>query len=236
MCAITKATDPCEAAHIIPFSFGCQPQWGISMFWKALRCFWTQDQVEKWRQFLEENPAEAVRNMVLLAPSVHRYWDRQLFALEPMHMSDDKTTLHLKFHWLCPRPPVISFPPDGPVSYQPPEMPGNLEFGGRTTKYALKPNLRLYNCETDCRISSGDVITLCTDDPDLLPLPEIELFRLQWLLHRITSLAAAAGYLEDDEDYDDFAFEPAALEDECSKLFPPSRFFMGTDDSSSYYL
>ncbi|KAK2827871.1 hypothetical protein FQN49_007257 [Arthroderma sp. PD_2] len=219
MCVITKATEPCEAAHIVPFSLGSQPEYAQSLFWDTLRCFWPKDKVDRWQQYLEQNSTEVVRNLVLLAPSVHRYWDRQLFALEPVDISDDKKTLRLRFYWLRSNTSVTPLALDNPAEFAPPEMPSDLKFGGRRAKYAATPNVRLYNCETDTRITSGDIITLRTDDPEHLPLPDIELFRLQWLLHRVTSLSAAAEYDSDEEDYDDFAPELVTTDDGVDMFF-----------------
>ena len=40
----------------------------------------------------------------------------------------------------------------------------------------------------------GDEITITTPDPIHLPLPDEELLRLQWILHRLAALCAAAGF------------------------------------------
>lgn len=48
---------------------------------------------------------------------------------------------------------------------------------GRWAMYTAAPNIRLYNCEIDTRISSGDVVFLHTYDPEKLPLPNIEMLR-----------------------------------------------------------
>lgn len=59
----------------------------------------------------------------------------------------------------------------------------------------------LYNCDTDVRISSGNIITLFTDDPNECPLPNIELLRLQWLLHRVTAFSAATECEENENEH-----------------------------------
>ncbi|KAK2747122.1 hypothetical protein FQN57_002379 [Myotisia sp. PD_48] len=153
-------------------------------------------------------PWRGPENLIALAPHVHVYWDRQLFAIEPLELAADKKSLTVRFCWLRPGNMTAMTVPDSEDHLvEPPTMPAGIAYGGRQATYS-EPNIRLYNCETDARIVSGDVITLTTDDPITHPLPDIELLRLQWRLHRVLALAGAAtGYHEnepeDSEDSDD---------------------------------
>ncbi|OCK81201.1 hypothetical protein K432DRAFT_403996 [Lepidopterella palustris CBS 459.81] len=73
---------------------------------------------------------------------------------------------------------------------------------------------KLYNTATDQPIKSGDVIELTTDDPDLRPLPSIDLLYMQWVLQQIAALAAGAEPInleEVDSDDDDNIDVPVAL-------------------------
>lgn len=59
---------------------------------------------------------------------------------------------------------------------------------------------------------SGDEIIITTPDPINLPLPDEELLRLQWTLHRLATLCAAAGFFVDSfYEEDDFAAEAPCM-------------------------
>ncbi|EEQ35712.1 conserved hypothetical protein [Microsporum canis CBS 113480] len=137
--------------------------------WRAptfgtLRCFWNPDKVNKWHQSVEQASTES------------HHWDKQLFALGPIERSDDKS-LWLKLYWLRDSR-IPSFASEGLSRCEAPTMPSDLESGGSISKYDVAPNLRLYNYKTDARIVSRNTITIWTEDPDGLPLPEIEFFCL----------------------------------------------------------
>lgn len=48
---------------------------------------------------------------------------------------------------------------------------------------------------------------MVTEDPDQLPLPDIDILRMHWTLNRATALLAAAELERDGEDENDFADE-----------------------------
>lgn len=50
----------------------------------------------------------------------------------------------------------------------------------------------LFNHRTGQYIKSGDTFTLRTDDPDRLPLPSVELLKMQWALTRVLGFARAS--------------------------------------------
>ncbi|OAT05655.1 hypothetical protein BDBG_02014 [Blastomyces gilchristii SLH14081] len=112
--------------------------------------------------------------------------------------------------------------PSQEFTVEPPSFPANLGQGGRECVYGERPNIRLFNCEANELISSGQVITLTTEDPESLPLPDLKLLDLQWKLHRVLALVAAAGYNEDeDENYDDddrYGREPVIVSGEEDSL------------------
>jgi hypothetical protein len=58
-------------------------------------------------------------------------------------------------------------------------------------------------------IRSGYEISLKTDDPVSLPLPDIRLLEMQWFLHRVTAMSGAAepqdNFHDDDDNSDDDA-------------------------------
>lgn len=52
--------------------------------------------------------------------------------------------------------------------------------------------LSFHNVRTSQPISSGDIVPMITPFPTVNPLPSKALIQLQWYLHRIASLTAAA--------------------------------------------
>lgn len=81
----------------------------------------------------------------------------------------------------------------------------DLSRGGCDKLDTSIPNLRLLDCDSCNILQSGGLITVTTDDPQSLPLPSFEILHLQWILHRVRALAAAAGpddeFGDDDDDY-----------------------------------
>jgi len=85
----------------------------------------------------------------------------------------------------------------------------------------------LWNIQTKEEIRSRDEICLETDDPVGLPLPDLSLLDMQWILHRVTALRGAAESSDDfDEDDDDDGYmalgneEDLETEDEWSAYTP----------------
>lgn len=111
--------------------------------------------------------------------------------------------LNVRFHWLCPRnilqpaldASIIRHEPDlGNLPGYPAFRPPNDIAKGQGKDDDVPPNLRLFNCEALGVISSGDVFQITTHNPKIHPLPSFEILQLQWLMHRVRALAAAAGY------------------------------------------
>ena len=124
-------------------------------------------------------------------------------------VSADKKKLFLRFHWLCPgnldslrlTTQALSDPdfvPSHPTFC--PVM--DLSKGGRDKPYSSR--LRLFDTDSCKPLQSGDVITVTTDDPELLPLPSFEILHLQWILHRMRALAAATGFNDNFDNNDDY--------------------------------
>lgn len=67
-------------------------------------------------------------------------------------------------------------------------------------------NAKLWNCETDKPIYSGELVTLTTRDPVAMPLPSFELLEMQWMLNRIAALSGAADVTDEQLEDEDFWF------------------------------
>lgn len=183
-----------------------------------LGMFWSREKVDGWVH-ANYKILESVTNRITLAPQCREYWDKALFGLRPVSVNEEKTQMVLQFFWLQgqnlpPSGSSLLLPQTIPDDYviEPISMPGGLKKGGRECHSSIpNPNLTLYDCERDTIISSGDLITLSTHDPENLPLPDEQFLSLQWTLHRLGALCAAAGYVPQDEDDFDPPESPAAL-------------------------
>jgi hypothetical protein len=178
ICTITRAGRVVQVAHIYPFSMGSAPPTGS--FWNLLRQFWSLETVGRWENAIFTNKrTEICENLITMAPSTHAYWGAALFALKPLEVDVDGKWMVVQFFWLRPYKRLANMPlTTRPVL--PSGLQGSIE------------NVKLYNCETDKKICSGDKITLRTDDPDKKPLPSSSLLEMQWALHRLTALSRAA--------------------------------------------
>lgn len=145
--------------------------------------------IEAWKSaILGEEGTEHPRNMLSLAPHVHKYWGQALFALKPLEQSDDGKSLTAEFHWLKQR--------TGEKSVTVTEMP--------TLATAIdSPGccIKLWNNRTEQKIVTGHRVIFRTDDPIEHPLPSWELLEMQWHLQRVAAMAGAGE--QDDEDADD---------------------------------
>jgi hypothetical protein len=153
-------------------------------FWQTLRLFWSKERIDAWYNTIFPNGTEVCQNLICLAPNAQAYWERAYFALKPIRISDDKTRLDIQFFWLSSNPHI-----GGVDILQAPSLSASDQG----------PNLtRLFNNETCAVISSGDEISLQTDDPVRRPLPDFKLLEMQWFLHRVTAMSGAA------EPHDDY--------------------------------
>jgi hypothetical protein len=190
-------------------------------FWAMLRAYWSEEKIDRWENAIfSDKGREVCSNLMTLAPSVHKYWERALFALRPLSMSEDRKSLRVQFFWLkqCARTASLT------ASILP-ELPSNLDSPGE--------NIKLYNCTLDSKIQSGEVIILQTDDPDNKPLPSQDLLEMQWVLHRLSALSGAAEALEleyrSDDESSEGSFdlgvdgELAPLEVDCFQVDPRDR-------------
>jgi hypothetical protein len=158
-----------------------------------LRNFWPEEKISTWKAAvfpdgLEEHGVETTRNMITLSADAHILWNDGAFALKPISISEDNTTLTIQFFWQAKQPlfeRTINLTTI-PLSTR------NLESNDET---------RLIDCRhsEDRRIKSGDLFELTTDDPEARPLPSMALLEMQWFLQRIAGMAGAADELKDYE-------------------------------------
>jgi hypothetical protein len=128
-------------------------------------------------------------NLVTLAPSLHALWTKAHFALRPVDKSPDNKSLTVQFVRL----PKYDRSSSIDILQKPVSLSDYKDVNGWP----------LYNAEVNRFISSGDLIVLETDDPKLRPLPSMELLDMQWVLHRLTAMSAAAEPRDLDEEDDE---------------------------------
>lgn len=130
--------------------------------------------------------------MLTFTSTLHRFHSEGAFALRPVRMSDDKTQLELEFHWLARQERVSSARVDlleKPLSSRDRTDSGD---GYQFCRHDAKPTL----------LVSGTRFILTTDNAANKPLPDSGLLELQWHLQRILAMSGAAGWKEEDFDYD----------------------------------
>ncbi|OAX77409.1 hypothetical protein ACJ72_08293 [Emergomyces africanus] len=197
-CIVTKFPDYIDVAHIFPFSMGRNHQQTQS-FWLLLRVFWSEERVAGWKKAILPNGTETPENLMCLAPNLHRLHTNGRFALQPIKLSEDQTKLTLRFYWL-PRP----------------DLPARRSLRDRAhiddNLTELPRHLNIHNSITHRPVCSGDEIILETSDPINLPLPDIRLLDMQWVLQRLMALSGAAEADGDDLDDDDECVDPAGIE------------------------
>jgi hypothetical protein len=140
------------------------------------------------------SPSDAARQVITTVnrTAILAWTGRQAyFALEPKEISNDKKRLTVKFFWL----PRYQYSPKVDILNSP-SIPEDLD--------GLNHGVGLWNLYTNKQIRSGDEIYLETDDPERLPLPDLRILEMQWILHRVTALSGAAEPRDDfGEDADD---------------------------------
>ena len=133
--------------------------------------------------------------MLTLTSTLHRFHSEGAFALRPVRMSDDKTQLELEFHWLARQQR------DSTAKVDLMEQP--LSSRGRTDSQHGFLFCRFDNSTKPTPLVSGTKFTMTTDDPTSKPLPDPGLLEMQWHIQRILAMSGAAGWKEEDFDYDD---------------------------------
>jgi HNH endonuclease len=192
---LNKHLDPSHANHRAQ-----------SSFWRLLTGFWTEDRVAEWRNKIFPNPdhpdtgVDVCFNLISLSPSAHWYWNKGLFALKPLEISDDKK-LSVQFVW---QPQYSHGSKDLVDLLEEPLSSKDLRFA---KKDGIECHLTYPYDNVSARyIQSGDIFTFTTDDPETRPLPSWELLDMRWVLQRLTAMSGAAGTadvdLYDNDDMD----------------------------------
>jgi hypothetical protein len=163
-----------------------------------LQNFWPEEKTTAWEEMVfpdgpEERGLETTRNLITLEAHVHRLWNEGAFALKPISISEDNTTLTIQFFWQTKQPLVTSTINLTSI----PSSTCNLDQSDQGT--------RLHSSDGR-RIKSGDLFELKTDDPEARPLPSMELLEMQWFFQRVMGMAGSADELGWDSHFSDNGF------------------------------
>ncbi|GAB1201310.1 hypothetical protein APSETT444_010701 [Aspergillus pseudonomiae] len=110
---------------------------------------------------------------------------RVYLAFEPVGISEDKKSLTMRFWWL----PRREYSPQVSMVI-PPSLPPDLK--------ASSSNAKLWNCDTDEPIYSGQIMTIRTSDPETMPLPFFELLQMQWFSNQVAAISGAADITDEE--------------------------------------
>lgn len=186
-CFVTKAGQPADATYIAQVPTAQSDP----SFWEMLSYCVSKYKLNAWKKAVEQGGlAERCDNMLSMSPSVAAYWQHHLFALKPIELSEDRTSMKVQFFWL-PAPPLN-------LEYMTsrPNLPEDLSTPG--------DDIKLWDCRIERKIISGHIITLVTDHPEERPLPSWYLLEMDWFLRRLSVIAGLMGYIDNElEDYED---------------------------------
>jgi hypothetical protein len=135
-------------------------------------------------------------NLITLSRNAHESWDRGAFALKPISVSNDKTTLKIQFFWQKKQ----NYTQATTMSLlTTPFSTKDLDGNEGAYDHGITRLVNVYTLEP---IKSGQFFELQTDDAIQRPLPSLQLLEMQWFLQRVAGMAGAAGDL-DWEDWDE---------------------------------
>ncbi|PTU24246.1 hypothetical protein P175DRAFT_0505926 [Aspergillus ochraceoroseus IBT 24754] len=167
----------------------------LEEFWEILSIFWTSEKTDSWKaEILGPQGTEHCANLMCFSNIAHKLWEKARFALCPRQLSDDLTTLTVKFLWL----PTMDYLKSQSITRAPSPIAPDLIS---STKDGI-PFAKLFKLATEEKIPSGDILTFHTTDPVKLPLPSVKLLQLQWTLHRVLAMSGAADASDEDLDPD----------------------------------
>ncbi|KOC15639.1 hypothetical protein AFLA70_281g001350 [Aspergillus flavus AF70] len=177
-CAITKMGEPVQVCHIYPFALGNEAE----KLWIILECFWAPETFDRWKKdIMGPDGTEVAQNLLCLSTIVHDLWGSARLAFEPVEMSEEKTSLTMRFWWLPRR--AYSKEMDMCVATSLPSDPCNA---------------KLWNCDTDQPIYSGQLVTMTTRDPEAMPFPSFDLLQMQWFLNLIAAMSGVVDVTDEE--------------------------------------
>ena len=163
----------------------------VPKFWRLLSIFWGRHRVNTWRCKIFPNVEKSDTgvdepfNLISLTPDAHDLWNKGLFALKPLELSNDNTELTVQFFWQVPN----KYNQESRIDLlTEPTSSKSLDDSGPGKWLAYEEADKSLH-----RIRSGEVFTFRTTDPAMYPLPSNELLEMQWYLQRLVSMSGAAG-------------------------------------------
>ena len=161
-CVLT-GTRAIQVAHIYPFCLLTKEEDTFGkrhVFWRMLRNFWPEEKITAWEAAVfpggpEERGLETARNMITLSADAHILWNEGAFALKPISVSEDNTTLIIQLFGQARYSPIM--PTINLTTI--PLSTRDLDHGNRERPIDFR--------QSEVRmIKSGDLFELTTDDPE----------------------------------------------------------------------
>ncbi|KAE8378142.1 hypothetical protein BDV26DRAFT_197478 [Aspergillus bertholletiae] len=94
--------------------------------------------------------------MMCMVNMAHKLWEKARFALKPLSLSEDQSTLTVQFFWL----PANRYRCEMPSTEAPSPFPDNISSSIVNGEETAK----LFNGITDKKVCSGDIFTFETSD------------------------------------------------------------------------
>ena len=126
-------------------------------------------------------------NLFCLNPEAQAMWEKGIFALKPLSLSEDQKELTIQFFW---QPEYShSHGRDIDLLTEATSSEGLTHVGN----FALYTDSMLGSNKAEKskieRIESGQVFTLTTTDPEKRPLPSTNLLEMRWFLMRLVRMS-----------------------------------------------
>ncbi|KAK4147203.1 uncharacterized protein C8A04DRAFT_9290 [Dichotomopilus funicola] len=192
VCLFSGTSDP-EAAHIFPFSASKNKNLGSLN--DMVSVFWSHEKEMAWRRMYEQaSIANSAKNGISLNRQLHFWFNRAVFALEPLRKTQEGITV--KWHWLKKSPLLPRF-----------KIHSHEDILLQAGLVDLNWGQELAHRESGVKIRNGQTFLFRQH----AEMPSWELLELQWNLLRISAICGAAEVKDDYERYYDPNEDPDEL-------------------------
>ncbi|KAI5300696.1 hypothetical protein KEM55_005718, partial [Ascosphaera atra] len=167
-------------------------------------------------------------NLLAFNPLVHRYHAKAYFALQPLHLSDDKKTLTLRFFWLNQDEEYARDPNyrSEPELFRPEHIDARRARGPKTS------TLLDHQADGFHTIVSGTKLELTTPDPEAMPLPDLRILEMQFQMQLLCA-ASCEGVIGTSDEPEPVQEDVLAYD--AASDYSPWEYTMGFDSTTEGY-
>ncbi|KAK1976775.1 hypothetical protein LZ30DRAFT_753266 [Colletotrichum cereale] len=216
-CSLLGSHDP-QVAHIYPHASILSAKRCISLTRGALMELWGDEPIRKFMDCMKMNHIDVAQNMISLSCQIHFAMDHFKIALEPLWANSNQLVVrvrHLADSSLRPRRGQKINDAFVSLNTDPKEVLRDLLTPG-----GEKVELDARHVQSGQPIRDGHVFSITTDNPDIRPLPSIDIMRVSYHMALMIRLAGAAEDDDDDDDDDDPPEESTATSASQSDVAP----------------